>query len=76
MSDELGIPNLNKHIEIQAYYDWQTDGCRAGNDLEYWEQARIKVTAAMGKLTKQVTSYYEGGISAQPPTLPCNGAER
>ena len=35
-----------RQVEKRAYELWQADGCRDGNDLNYWLQAERELAAA------------------------------
>jgi hypothetical protein len=72
-SSEMGVPTMSEaeaRIRRQAYFAWEADGRPIGRHLEHWERARIvqqgtDTFAATPSLNK---GYYEGGVSAQPPT--------
>jgi hypothetical protein len=36
-------PERQARIRHRAYHLWEQDGCPHGNDLEYWERARILI---------------------------------
>ncbi len=66
------IPDADDYLRRQAYYWWEADGRPTGRDLEHWERARRPLRGANddGIAGSAATlTYYEGGISAQPPIV-------
>ena len=43
----------DENISKQAYQIWESEGCPDGRDQEFWFQAEILLTPAIGSTTKK-----------------------